>query len=128
MPGVSFAAFAAVAIGGAVGSVARYAATVAMSGVTVAFPWATLLVNVVGSFLIGLFARIFTGSDSDPMLRLALTTGLCGGFTTFSTFSAEFITLVQQGRTGRAALYAAVSLALGFGATALGLSFGRVRG
>ena len=118
----------AVAGGGAVGSVARYLVTVAMTATTTAFPYATLVVNVVGAFLIGLFARLFATPDHDPVLRLALTTGLCGGFTTFSTFSAETITLVQQGRAGRAAVYVLLSLVLGFGATMLGLSFGRTRG
>jgi fluoride exporter len=125
---VSFAAVVAVAVGGAAGSVARYLTTVALAPLAATFPVATLLVNVVGAFLIGLFARILPVSEQDQLLRLALTTGLCGGFTTFSAFSAETVTLVQQGRAGRAALYVLVSLVLGFGATALGLSFGRTRG
>ena len=124
----SAAAFVAVAVGGAVGSVARYAATLALTPFGAAFPWATLLVNVTGAFLIGVFSRLFAGGDSDPVVRLALTTGLCGGFTTFSAFSAEVVTLVQQGRTGRAALYVVVSMLLGLGATAVGLSVGRTRG
>lgn len=118
----------AVAGGGALGSVARYVITVVMTATSTAFPYATLVVNVVGAFLIGIFARLFATPDHDPVIRLALTTGLCGGFTTFSTFSAETITLVQQGRAGRAAAYVLLSLVLGFGATMLGLSVGRTRG
>lgn len=118
----------AVAVGGAVGSVARYVVTVAWSTTTTPFPAATLLVNVVGAFLIGVFTRLFTSPEHDPVVRLALTTGLCGGFTTFSAFSAETIALVQQGRAGRAAAYVLLSLGLGFGATLLGLSLGRARG
>jgi CrcB protein len=125
--GVSLATVLAVALGGAVGSVARYLTSIAFSSIAVAFPFATLVVNVVGAFLIGIFARVFGGTDADPMMRLALTTGLCGGFTTFSAMSAETVTLVQQGRAGRAALYVLLSLVLGFGATALGLTVARPR-
>ncbi|AMW06507.1 hypothetical protein GEMMAAP_02935 [Gemmatimonas phototrophica] len=119
------AALLAVALGGAVGSVARYVTTLALTPVTATFPYATLLVNVIGSFLIGYFGRVFSTPEHDPVVRLALTTGLCGGFTTFSALSAETVTLLQQGRTGRAMTYIALSLALGLGATALGLMAGR---
>ncbi|WP_053333996.1 fluoride efflux transporter CrcB [Gemmatimonas phototrophica] len=121
----SVAALLAVALGGAVGSVARYVTTLALTPVTATFPYATLLVNVIGSFLIGYFGRVFSTPEHDPVVRLALTTGLCGGFTTFSALSAETVTLLQQGRTGRAMTYIALSLALGLGATALGLMAGR---
>jgi CrcB protein len=124
---VTLAAVIAVAAGGAVGSVTRYLTTLALARYFDAFPVGTLLVNVVGAFLIGAFARLFSGADHDPVLRLALTTGLCGGFTTFSAMSAETIALVQQGRIGRAALYVTASLVLGFGATALGLGSIRPR-
>ncbi len=126
-PAASLSTVLAVALGGAVGSVARYLATLAFAPVAVAFPFATLVVNVVGAFLIGVFARLFGGAEADPVLRLALTTGLCGGFTTFSAMSAETVTLVQQGRAGRAAVYVLLSLVLGFGATALGLMVARPR-
>jgi fluoride exporter len=121
----SVAALLAVALGGAAGSVARYVTTLALTPLTTTFPYATLLVNVLGSFLIGYFSRIFSIPEHDPVMRLALTTGLCGGFTTFSALSAETVTLLQQGRTGRAMTYIALSLALGLGATALGLMAGR---
>lgn len=123
----SLTAVLAVAVGGAIGSVARYLTGVLLAPMTAAFPWATLLVNVLGAFLIGVFARVFAGADQDIVWRLALTTGLCGGFTTFSTMSAETVSLVQQGRAGRAALYVVLSLALGLGATALGLMVARPR-
>lgn len=123
----SVAAVLAVAVGGAVGSVARYLVALALAPFAAAFPYATLVVNVAGAFLIGVFARTFGGTEQDPVLRLALTTGLCGGFTTFSTMSAEVVALVQEGRTGRAALYVLLSLVLGVGATALGLLVARPR-
>jgi CrcB protein len=123
----SLSTLLAVALGGAVGSVARYLTTVAFAPIDAMFPLATLAVNVSGAFLIGVFARLFGSTEADPVLRLALTTGLCGGFTTFSAMSAETVTLIQQGRAGRAALYVLLSLVLGFGATAVGLLVARPR-
>jgi CrcB protein len=115
-----------VALGGAAGSVGRYLLAAWLAPASTQFPWATLLVNVVGAFAIGAFARLF-GAEHDPLLRLALTTGLCGGFTTFSAFSVETLTLLQQGRAGRAALYVGLSLVLGLGATTLGFAVARPR-
>jgi CrcB protein len=83
------------------------------------------MINVAGSFLIGLLARLFDAPDHNQVLRVALTVGICGGFTTFSTFSAETVTLLQQGKAGRAALYVTVSLVLGVLATFAGLAVGR---
>ena len=115
----------AVAGGGAIGSVARYVIGVVLPRSSGAFPLSTLLINVAGSFLIGLFARLFDAPDDHQVLRVALTVGICGGFTTFSTFSAETVTLLQQGRAGRAALYVTVSLVAGVLATFAGLMVGR---
>ncbi len=115
----------AVAGGGAIGSLARYVIGVLLLRAGNGFPVSTLLINVVGSFLIGLFARLFDAPDHNQVLRVALTVGLCGGFTTFSTFSAETVTLLQQGRAGRAALYVTVSLVAGMLATFAGLMVGR---
>ncbi|MCA0375226.1 MAG: fluoride efflux transporter CrcB [Gemmatimonadetes bacterium] len=116
-------ALLAVALGGALGSVLRYVLGVVVPPVG-GLPAGTLVVNVVGSFLVGLFVRLFVTPDADHVLRLALTAGLCGGFTTFSTFSAETVTLLQQGRAGRALLYVALSLLLGLAAAAAGLATG----
>ena len=115
----------AVAGGGAIGSVARYVIGVLLLRAGNGFPVSTLLINVVGSFLIGLFARLFDAPDHSQVLRVALTVGICGGFTTFSTFSAETVTLMQQGKAGRAALYVTVSLVAGVLATFAGLMVGR---
>jgi CrcB protein len=125
MPPLSPFALLLVALGGAIGSVARYAAGVVFAPTAGGFPTATVLVNVVGSFLIGCFARIFPLTAPDPVFRLLLITGFCGGFTTFSTFSAETLAMVQQGRALRALLYIGLSLGLGLGATALGLMVAR---
>lgn len=115
----------AVAGGGAIGSIARYTLGVILHRAGNGFPVSTLLINVVGSFLIGLFARLFEAPDHNPVLRVALTVGICGGFTTFSTFSAETVTLLQQGKAGRAAVYVTVSLVAGVLATFAGLMVGR---
>jgi CrcB protein len=114
----------AVAAGGAAGSVARYAVGLALSRTTIGFPIGTLLVNVLGSFLIGFFARWLSAPGLDPVWRIALTVGFCGGFTTFSTFSAELITLANEGRVMRAAVYVIVSVTLAVLATLLGLAAG----
>lgn len=115
----------AVAGGGAIGSVARYVVGVVMLRSSSGFPLSTLLINVAGSFFIGLFARLFDAPDEHQVLRVALTVGICGGFTTFSTFSAETVTMLQQGKVGRAALYVMVSLVAGVLATFAGLMVGR---
>lgn len=80
--------------------------------------------NVLGSFLIGFFARWLSAPGFDPVWRIALTVGFCGGFTTFSTFSAELITLANEGRVLRAAVYVIASVSLAVLATLLGLAAG----
>ena len=99
MPG--FGAWVAVASGGAIGSVARFWLTGAMTALTwPRFPWGTLLINVVGSFAIGLVAG-FTLTPVrmgvHPDIRIFLMTGICGGFTTFSAFSLQSLELLQAG-------------------------------
>lgn len=88
-----------VALGGALGSVLRY-----LCGLLVQQPWATLAVNLLGSFLIGVCALYFA-SGGNPLLRLLLVTGILGGFTTFSSFSLDSLQLLQLSEWGRASLY-----------------------
>lgn len=123
-PGLSFPLVAAIAAGGAGGSVLRYAISVWMTRANGAFPMATFAINIAGSFLIGLLARAFSAPDGNPVLRAALTIGFCGGFTTFSTFSAEVVTLMQEGRTARAMAYVVVSVVTGVLAVLAGLALG----
>ena len=105
-----------VAIGGALGSLARYwlAELFARLGV-VAFPWATLVANVSGSMLIGLLAAL-TGPDGRllvaPETRLLWMVGICGGYTTFSSFSLQTLTLLQDGEFLYAGANIAASVAL----------------
>jgi CrcB protein len=90
-----------IAIGGALGSVARYAcSSLAAHAIGETFPWGTLAVNVAGSFVIGIFATL-TGPDGrwilPPDARLFVTIGVCGGYTTFSSFSLQTLNLVRAG-------------------------------
>jgi CrcB protein len=103
-----------VALGGAIGSVFRYYVGVwSVRLVGPAFPWGTLTVNVVGSFVIGVFAELIArkfGASTD--LRLLLMTGLVGGFTTFSAFSLDTIGLLERGEAMTAIVYVVASVAL----------------
>ncbi|MBX9747859.1 MAG: fluoride efflux transporter CrcB [Hyphomonadaceae bacterium] len=113
-----------VALGGALGSVARYGVGLAAARwLGTALPWGTLAVNVIGGLAMGvLFAR--TGPDQEH-LRLLLGVGFLGGFTTFSAFSMETVRLMEH-QPGLAILYVGASLALSVGACWLGLVLGRL--
>jgi fluoride exporter len=104
-----------VALGSVIGGCARYLAGVFLQIQFVpGFPWATLFVNVTGSFVIGLYAAL-TGPDgrvfASTRQRQFVMTGICGGYTTFSAFSLETMQLVQTGRAPTALLYVGISLA-----------------
>lgn len=116
----------AIALGGAVGSLARYWLAVALAGASAAFPVGTLAINVGGSFVLGALLGAWPASPS--ALRAGLAVGVCGGFTTFSTFSAEVVALAERGAAGRAAAYAGLSVGLSVAATLLGLAAGRAVG
>ena len=103
-----------VAVAGAAGVLARYGFTQAL-GSSVA-PWSVLVVNVAGSFAIGLLA----GAGASDDTRLVVGVGFLGGFTTFSTFSLDVFADLDAGRPGRAVAYIVLSVGLGVGAAALG--------
>lgn len=114
-----------VALGGAIGSVGRFWVGFWMSRLTGGgFPWGTLVINIVGSFVIGALAAL-TSEDGrysgDGSLRLLLMVGLCGGFTTFSSFSLQTLLLLHAGETLAALANITLSLALCLGATAIGI-------
>jgi CrcB protein len=104
----------AVAVGGALGSVVRFLLGMAVqqrAGTT--FPVGTLVINVTGSLVLGFVLRLALSTPSiSPTLRLFLTTGFCGGYTTFSTFSYETFALIEENELGRAALYVVLSVTL----------------
>ena len=108
--------YLSIALGGAVGSVSRFALSGLMLGrFGPAFPWGTLTVNILGSFLIGLlfFAVTPDGKfDLSLNVRQLFIAGFCGGFTTFSTFSLEALGHIRDGDVGKAALYAIASVLL----------------
>ena len=117
-----------VAAGGALGSVARFVlGTLVQQRAGAGFPVGTLLVNVTGSLLIGAIMRWATaGSAVSPEARLFLVTGICGGYTTFSTFSYETARLLEDGDQSRALLYVVLSVALSLAATFAGFAIARV--
>jgi fluoride exporter len=116
--------FWAVAVGAALGGVARYALGSAIqSRAGTEFPVGILTINVVGSLVLGFALSAALGSASEPV-KLFLTTGFCGGFTTFSTFSYETVVLLQQGRIGKAAAYVGLSVGLSLIATWTGFLIG----
>ena len=91
-----------------------------------AFPWGTLIINIVGSFLIGVFVESFALAwSTSQMVRVFLTVGICGGFTTFSTFSLDAIVLMQRGELWSAAAYIIASVALSILALYVGLQLVR---
>ena len=100
--------FVYVAIGGALGAMLRYSLN--YLPVSTAFPFKTMIANIVGSFIIGVIAGVADIKGVDERLSLLLKVGFCGGFTTFSTFSLETMTLIEKGDWGVAAIYASTSV------------------
>lgn len=116
-----------VGLGGAIGSAARFElGNLIQARSSGSFPFGTLVINVTGSFLLGFLVRIGLDTASvSPDMRLLLAVGVCGGYTTFSTFSYESIHLIERGEYGRAAVYVAGSVILSLAATAAGLAVAR---
>jgi CrcB protein len=121
-----------VALGAGMGSMVRAfvdRTVTALVGLT-RLPWATLAVNVAGSFVLGFVlgwtAAGLVGPDADAALtmRLVVGTGFCGGLTTFSTFTVESWTLLREGRPRTALAYAVLTMALGMAAVVLGTALG----
>lgn len=112
-----------VALGGGLGSTARYLSQRWMSyHFPHPFPWGTFFVNVLGCFLIGLFWGItFKTFDNNENWKLFLMTGICGGFTTFSAFTLESVGLLREQKTGLFFLYISLSVLLGLLATFAGI-------
>lgn len=111
-----------VAVGGAFGAVARYGIGLAFGSFLSSFPLATFLVNVTGSFLIGL---LLTRFEANETLRLLLVTGFLGAYTTFSTFEFEAFNLMQTRQSAMAFLYVALSFSVGFIGVMLGILLGK---
>lgn len=116
-------AWLAVALGSALGGVARHGIARLWPMVPGAWPVATMSVNIAGSFAIGLLAAL-TARDSGETARLFWMTGVLGGFTTYSAFALETVTLASAGAAGRAALYVAATVALCLVAAVAGRTLG----
>ena len=112
-----------IALGGAAGSLLRYLIGGAVQRESASgFPVGTLVVNVSGCFIIGVLVRQFMNMQLSPELRALLIVGFCGGFTTFSTFSAETLGLIEGGEYARAMSYVILSLGLCLTATLAGMT------
>lgn len=111
-----------VALGGALGAAARYLTGVAMLRAfgTGAFPLGVITVNIVGSFLMGVIV-VWFGQKGLTHLSPFVMTGVLGGFTTFSAFSLETVTLIERGQIGLAALYVVLSVVASVGALMAGV-------
>jgi len=108
----------AVAVGGALGSVARYLVGIGAGKLFgTDFPWGTLIINITGSFLMGVLAGLFATRWNLPQAaRIFLTVGICGGYTTFSTFSLDSFYLIERGELVATAAYMVGSVVLSVGA------------
>ncbi len=117
-----------IAAGGAVGAVARYFVMIAVAQLMgAAFPWGTLVVNIIGSFVLGMlveaFALVWSVSEG---VRAFLVVGMLGALTTFSTFSLDVVTLYERGALMAAALYIIASVVFSVAALFLGLALARL--
>jgi fluoride exporter len=112
-----------IALGGILGTLARYLVGAWLQGPHVVFPRGTLAINIAGSFVLGLVMRLATGSTLvSPEVRGALTIGFCGAFTTMSTFSYETVGLLADGEYWRAGIYAGSTVFGCLAATAAGIA------
>jgi CrcB protein len=115
--------FLLIAVGGAAGALLRYLVGGAVQRTSAGgFPIGTMFVNVSGCFLIGILLRQFMNMQLSPELRALLIVGFCGGFTTFSTFSAETLGLIEGGEYGRATSYVILTVVLCLSATFMGMT------
>lgn len=110
-----------VGAGGAAGAILRYLIGLIPINRSGGFPANTFLINIIGSFAIGVIAALALRNDKiDPKLILFLKTGICGGFTTFSSFALETGDLISGGNTAMAAVYAVLSMVMGVAAVFAG--------
>ena len=119
--------YALAALGGALGALARWGLAAALPHSPGAWPWSTLLVNLVGCLLIGvLLAVLLARFAHSPWLRPFLAVGVLGGFTTYSTFAVDVVRLTGAGHDLLAVAYVLASVLGGVGAVVVGLVIGRV--
>ncbi len=117
----------AVALGGALGSMARYWVGIWALPISRSLPWGTIVINIVGSFAISFFGTLTTSSGRYPLpdtARLLFMVGICGGFTTFSSFSLQTLDLLRGGASGRAMVNIVASVMLCLIAVTAGFAAG----
>ena len=120
---MSFTTTLIVMLGGALGTLARYAVSVLALPYSRQLPWGTIVINITGSFVIGLFGTLTLAHGRFPVsenMRLFVMIGLCGGYTTFSSFSLQTLDLIRSGAVMRAMINIVVSVVLCVAATACG--------
>ena len=120
---MSFTTCVMVMLGGALGSLARYLIALIALPISKNLPWGTILINIAGSFLIGLFGTLTLANGRYPVpetMRLFVMIGICGGFTTFSSFSLQTLDLLRSGAFMRALINVGVSVVFCIVAVAAG--------
>ena len=117
--------YAVVFLGAGIGGTLRHAVNLSAAPFGKSFPVATLAINVLGGIAMGAVAGWFIDGGADQKLRLFLTTGMLGGFTTFSAFTLEAALLIERGKWGMAFLYAVTSVTLAIAGLFLGLALAR---
>ena len=120
---MSFTTCLLVMVGGALGTLARFVVSVVALPVSRELPWGTVIINVTGSFVIGLFGTLTLAHGRFPVsenVRLFVMIGLCGGYTTFSSFSLQTLDLIRAGALSRASINIVASVVLCIAAAALG--------
>ncbi len=120
---MDFYRYALLAVGGAIGTMARYGVTVLAMPMSKDMPWSTILINALGSFIIGFFGTLTLAHGRFPLsenARLFVMVGFCGGFTTFSSFSLQTLDLLRGGAVGRGILNVLISVTICICAVAAG--------
>lgn len=120
---MNFSTYALVAAGGAIGTLARYYISSLALPISKSLPWGTIIINIVGSFVIGFFGTLTLAHGRFPLsenARLFVMVGFCGGFTTFSSFSLQTLDLLRGGAIGRALINIGFSVMVCLCAVALG--------
>ena len=113
----------AICVGAALGALLRWQLGLRLNSLAPSIPPGTLAANIVGGYVVGVAIDFFADApDIAPEWRLAIITGFCGGLTTFSTFSAEVVALIQQGELARMAAAIAVHVMGSLGATIAGIA------
>jgi fluoride exporter len=120
---MSFTTCVFIVIGGAIGTLGRYLISVAAAPISQSLPWGTIWINIIGSFVIGLFGTLTLADGRFPVsenARLFVMVGLCGGFTTFSSFSLQTLDLMRSGAMVRAVVNIVASVVFCIAAVAAG--------